>query len=425
MFFYSATICAIFFFATIVVFGLIEKNWLLIVVNTLMVSLLVLIVWLEKMALTSSKVIQIAGGVLLLVMFINMYLLLKKGKEEAPSEPEKSNVLNYMFDGATFITSQSTFYSEMRKHKPEKSLKNEVKLWNAALGKIKKANYKEGINLLTRIKHVEATECGLVNLIGACYQANALEMAMDFVEKWQKQGFNSWKGHFNCALVYHCQKLFPAARNMFKKIDFSRADLWKTHYYYGDILLQLGEINAALSHMNRACEIYPEKYEIHYNTALLHSKLGSYLTALIHFKKAYMLRDNDAALWYNQGNTLVKINEYQRAIESYDRALKLNASYGMAWNNKGIAYLRLGRADEAVLCYEKSLKINSEFHEALLNNALALDRQRNYKKALGLYQRFLQHAPPKMGWHLAIVRNRVQALGAKLESKTQQLQNLA
>jgi Flp pilus assembly protein TadD len=154
------------------------------------------------------------------------------------------------------------------------------------------------------------------------------------------------------------------------------------HNTLGDLFLQRGELDSAISHFEIALEIRSRNAAAHYNFggALIENKLGS---------------------------ALARKGRLSEAIGHYEKAVKLRPDYGDPYFNLGSALFQQGRTDEAMAQWQKAVVTqpnDAGFHTALgtafLKKGLQKDAIAEYEHATRIFPRDFV-ARNNLAWLLA------------------------
>ena len=201
---------------------------------------------------------------------------------------------------------------------------------------------------------------------------------------------------------------------------------WMAHTNLGTALLQLGRVDEAIVHYNKALEIDPNYATGHNNLGNAFLRIGQMDESLAHLQKALEIDPTYPEAHNNLGNTLLQMGRVDEAIAHYNKAVEIDPKYveahnnlgavflqigrgggvpcssteglgnrpenGEAHNNLGNTFLRIGRVDEAIAHYSKALEINPLNVNAQNNMAWLLatspeTRLRNGPKAVELAER--------------------------------------
>lgn len=96
--------------------------------------------------------------------------------------------------------------------------------------------------------------------------------------------------------------------------------------------------------------------------------------------------------YIGQGHKLLD-SKPSLALSMFDKAAELDASSPEPDSGRGLAYANMERLTDASGAFQAALRKSSEFTEAILGLAEVSARQGNRRKAIGLYQRYLDLTP--------------------------------
>jgi FOG: TPR repeat len=161
----------------------------------------------------------------------------------------------------------------------------------------------------------------------------------------------------------------------------------------GNVFFQKGRIDEAVADYQRALEINPKLPLARYNLGVAFLQKGRVSEAAGHFQGALQIEPDFVKAHYNLGITLVQLGRVSEAIGHYNKALEINPNYAEAEYNLGIALLQIGRLNEAVSHYNKALVINPNYVEAHNNLGTALVQLGRVSDALAHFQRAMEIDP--------------------------------
>jgi protein O-mannosyl-transferase len=132
----------------------------------------------------------------------------------------------------------------------------------------------------------------------------------------------------------------------------------------GSVLLEKGQADEAMDHLQKAVEIQPD-------FALAQNNLGSALLqegrvneAIPRFHAALSIPDEDGLVYAmahnNLGWALFQTGQVDVAITHFLKALEILPDYAMAHVNFGAALLQKGQLDEAIAHFERALEIDPD-----------------------------------------------------------------
>jgi tetratricopeptide (TPR) repeat protein len=135
----------------------------------------------------------------------------------------------------------------------------------------------------------------------------------------------------------------------------------------------LGELSAALGHMQEAVRLEPQAAEHHYNLGKLMRRAGKLQEAESAYAEALRLKPDYAQSHNNRSEILLALGRPQEARAAALAALALAPALPEALNTLAAASAALGKFDEALAAYDQALAARPGSVPALLGRGLALD----------------------------------------------------
>ena len=143
-------------------------------------------------------------------------------------------------------------------------------------------------------------------------------------------------------------------------------DAYYIEFYLGRNLLELGLMDEALNHFNKALDLNPSEEDLPY----IYSYIGSCLKDLEQYRDAIAILEKGAELDNTRpdihnllGFCHFKLEEYENAVAHFSKTVELNPSSAIDYANLGVNYRRLEKTDEAIKYFELALSLdpNIEF----------------------------------------------------------------
>ena len=138
-------------------------------------------------------------------------------------------------------------------------------------------------------------------------------------------------------------------------------DAYYLEFYLGRNLMETGQPEEALQHLQRALTLNPEKEDIPY----IHSYLGDCLKNLGRFDEAIevvqqgLAYDEERPDMHNIiGVCYFKIARYDQAITHFHRAVELAPTSAIDYANLGVNYRKIGKKTEAARYFELALSMD-------------------------------------------------------------------
>ena len=131
----------------------------------------------------------------------------------------------------------------------------------------------------------------------------------------------------------------------------------------------LRQFSASISHYKTAIMITPDYSDAHYNLGNVLHEVGDLDAAIASYQRALEI-DRDCDTFLNLGNAFREKGDLPSAIDNYNRALQINPEYVEAYNNLGDALKEQGKYMAAIANFKHGLKLAPE--HPTLNAALGL-----------------------------------------------------
>lgn len=167
----------------------------------------------------------------------------------------------------------------------------------------------------------------------------------------------------------------------------------RAHNNLGYELAALGRFDEALSHYEKAVELFPRYVDAYTNWANALSKQGRSKEAAQKARRALELDSASELGHLNLADALFDLGHPEEAIAHYKEALQRNPRLLSAYNNYGNTLVSLGRPEEAIGLYQKALEIHPEDHEVHVNLGTALSRTGREEEALFHFRKALALRP--------------------------------
>jgi tetratricopeptide (TPR) repeat protein len=164
------------------------------------------------------------------------------------------------------------------------------------------------------------------------------------------------------------------------------------HFTLGNTLLELGQLDRAISCYRRAIELQPSYAEAYHNLGEVLSVMGQWEEAIAAYRQAIDLNPNFDAPHYGLGKALASLDRREEAIACYRRAIELNPNLAQAYQSLGDVLDSWGQLDEAIGCYEKTIELKPDIWEVHQNLGDALQEKGEIDKAIEAYNRAIELA---------------------------------
>ena len=135
----------------------------------------------------------------------------------------------------------------------------------------------------------------------------------------------------------------------------------------GVTLANLGRLDDAIIHLNKAIRIDPKNSPAHHSLASLLQKQGKPDQALVHYDKAIESGLRTAQIYYDLAGLWSAKGDFNKALSYYAKSLQVNPRDRKVHNLVAAIFFRQRKWNDAIRHYEQALKIKPD-QIAVLNN---------------------------------------------------------
>ena len=238
-------------------------------------------------------------------------------------------------------------------------------------------------------------QCGMYANLETLWQTTILRNPHSWLAQNNLGEVLLQKGSVNEAISHYQQAL---------KI---KPDYGDAHYNLGNALMRKGSVGEAISHYQQALQINPADADAHYNLGIALLQNGDIDEAMVHYRQALQINPRHAEAHNNLGIALFQKGSFDDAIAEFQQAIQIKPDYAEAHNNLGYTLLQKLRVDEAMAQFQAALRIKPDYAEARNNLGLAHQQTGNFAEAIACYRQALQTKPDyteaadNLAWMLA------------------------
>ncbi|MEG5066020.1 tetratricopeptide repeat protein [Microcoleus sp. B3-A4] len=164
------------------------------------------------------------------------------------------------------------------------------------------------------------------------------------------------------------------------------------HFTLGNTLLELGQLERAISCYRRAIQLQPSYADAYHNLGEVLSARGQWEEAIAAYRQAIDLNPSFDAPHYGLGKAWASLDRREDAIACYRRAIELNPNLVQAYQSLGDALDSWGQLDEAIGCYEKTIELKPDIWEVHQKLGDALQEKGEIDEAIEAYNRAIELA---------------------------------
>lgn len=194
-------------------------------------------------------------------------------------------------------------------------------------------------------------------------------------------------------------------------------DAWLAHHNLATILIDTGQPDTALPHIERTLALRPDYPEALNKLGDCLTRLGRPAEAVPPLERAIQLQPKYAEAHNNLGVTLMALGREEEGRARFEAAVKLNADYAAAHRNLGLALAHAGRIPEATPHFARAVQLDPADAGSQLQLGTALAMQGRYAEALPPFEAALVLDPESAEAHLRLAMT-LRALGRTAEANS-------
>ena len=170
-------------------------------------------------------------------------------------------------------------------------------------------------------------------------------------------------------------------------------DDYETYGYLAQVLVEMGELEAALEPLKHMTEAEPMIAENYISLANVYYMLENYQEMADKAQLAIDIDHQNAQAYYLKGKAAHAMNEYGEAVSLLSKAIQLRADYAEALLLRGEVYLRQGQLDNALQDAEGVIASGREVDSGLLLRGAVHEVQEQMDEAEADYRQVLELDP--------------------------------
>jgi tetratricopeptide (TPR) repeat protein len=150
-------------------------------------------------------------------------------------------------------------------------------------------------------------------------------------------------------------------------------------------LMQLGQLQAALTSLNEAVRLAPDDYVALNGMGVILLSVNQFPKALACFDRALILQPNDPIAHHNRGLALMSLARPAEARQSFERTLQLAPGSQPSWLWRGKSDLELQRPTAALASFERAKSLAPGDFAAHFQLGIALAQLTRNREALASF----------------------------------------
>ena len=161
----------------------------------------------------------------------------------------------------------------------------------------------------------------------------------------------------------------------------------------GNSLLKKGQIDEAISDLNRAVELNPKDAGAYFYRGNAYYKKVQIDEALSDYSKAIKINSRYTNAYFSRGLHYVGVEGYSKAISDFSKAINITPDNAPAYYYRGTAYFGKKKYNKALSDYDKAIELDPEYVNAYINRGLYYHGINEYPKAINDYKKALELNP--------------------------------
>jgi tetratricopeptide (TPR) repeat protein len=145
----------------------------------------------------------------------------------------------------------------------------------------------------------------------------------------------------------------------------------EAHAFLGNVLRQLGELDAAIVAYDRALAIKPDYAEVHYNRGTLLQQTHQLGPALESFEAALAINPSLVQVQRRRGDVLLQMGNLEAAEASFRHVIALTPDSAEGHASLGALQTALGRLQEALASFDMAIRLRPDLARIYTNRAQA------------------------------------------------------
>ena len=165
----------------------------------------------------------------------------------------------------------------------------------------------------------------------------------------------------------------------------------RPHYNLGNVLMEAGRLDEALSHYRMAVQFDPNVFRIYNNLGIVLMRLERWDDAIHAFERALELRPDYVQVHNNLAAALVEVDRRPEALKHYREAFRLRPDYHAARYNYATTLLEIGDVQTAEREFKSLLEQSPQFVQAYSRLAELAIQRGETEKAITYYRQAITH----------------------------------
>ncbi len=140
-----------------------------------------------------------------------------------------------------------------------------------------------------------------------------------------------------------------------------------THYRRALAYRKEGRFEDALAALRISQEQSPESTEIPMTMGIIAEEMGQLNEAATHYQRALQINPNSSDVLNRLGALRIRQKRYEEALEVFQTLVEIEPGFAKVYSGLGIAFFQLNRYEEALQSFEQALSLDPSLEEARTN----------------------------------------------------------
>ncbi len=178
--------------------------------------------------------------------------------------------------------------------------------------------------------------------------------------------------------------------------DFDRQKAAQVRLSAGLQYLQVGSLQNAKRHLDKALELGADSGNVHFGIAYYYEQVKEFKRAEKSYKKALKIESNNPDFLNGYGSFLCGQKQYKKADKYFNKAIEqpIYPDIASAFMNAGVCAKQGGDQDRAASYFRKALNRNNKLPVALIEMAEVEFDKKRYQRAFSYIKRYEKVSRP-------------------------------
>ena len=164
-------------------------------------------------------------------------------------------------------------------------------------------------------------------------------------------------------------------------------------FQHGNLLMMLGQLDAAIEVYSDAINLNPRNANTHNNRGIAYAEKGKLDNAIKDYNIAIQLRPNYPNINYNKRIVYTNKGDYGLAIQEAIKMIELNFELSQTYHNRAVTYSKKGEVELAIKDYSKAIELYPDNPNTYYNRGNTYYEKGDYDRAIADYTEAIELDP--------------------------------